>query len=58
MCTCTLACYFKPVLFNSTECKSHGDVTGHSLLQEDSLGGTLGNRFVLHGMTSKTQTAA
>ena len=44
-------CYFKPVLFNSTDCKSYGDVTGPSLLQEDSLGGTLGNCFVLHGMT-------
>lgn len=30
----------------------------HSVLQEDSLGGTLGNCFVLHGMTSKTQRAA
>lgn len=52
------ACYFKLVLFNSTECKSHGDVTGPSLLQEDSLGGTLGNCFVVHGVTSKTQRAA
>lgn len=50
------ACYFKPVLFNGTECKWHGDVTGPtgpSLLQEDSLGGTLGNCFVLHGKTQK-----